>query len=179
MRLYGGLHSDIIHLMKTTDIKTNFQVKRGLGFPFKKADLRKVIETALRISRVHGPVEIDCVIADNATIHRLNKLYRGIDSPTDVLSFRLSDKQPGTDSIVFPASTGEPAHLGEILISYQRTVEQAPAHGNTVQQELNLLLVHGTLHLLGHDHEHAADARKMRALENKILKQLESGGAGK
>jgi probable rRNA maturation factor len=175
MRLYGGFDSDIIHWMKLSDIKTNIQVKRGLGFPFKKADLRKVIEAALRISGSPGPVEVDCVITDNATVHRLNKLYRGIDSPTDVLSFRLSDEQPGTDSIVFPAAAGEATNLGEIIISYPRTVEQAPAHGNTVEQELNLLLVHGILHLLGHDHEYISDARKMRTLENRIMKQLERG----
>jgi probable rRNA maturation factor len=178
MRLYGGLHSDIIHWMKIADITINIQVKRGLGFPFKKGDLSKVIETALHVSKVHGPVEVDCVITDNVTVHRLNKLYRGIDSPTDVLSFRLSDKQPGTDPVVFPAPAGEATHLGEIIISYQRTVEQAPAHGNTVEQELDLLLVHGALHLLGHDHKYAAEARRMRVWENKILKQLESGSAG-
>jgi probable rRNA maturation factor len=166
-------------MKKMADIATNIQVKRGLGFPFKKTDVRKVIETALQISGVHGPVEIDCVITDNVAVHKLNKLYRGVDSPTDVLSFRLSDKQPGNAHVVFPAAAGEAAHLGEIIISYERTAEQAPEHGNTVKQELNLLLVHGTLHLLGHDHMETAQARKMRAWEDKIMKQLESGDAGK
>jgi len=156
----------------------NIQIKRGLGFPFKKSELKRVIETALKIAKMHEPVEVDCVITDNPTIHRLNKLYRGIDSPTDVLSFGLSDKQPAADSVAFPVDPGAASFLGEIIISYQRTVEQAPAHGNTVEQELNLLLVHGTLHLLGHDHEENTDARKMRAWEKKILKCLRLGDTG-
>ena len=158
--------------MKTPKFTVNIQVKRGLGFPYKRGNLKKVIETALKVAKVHEPVEVDCVITNNPTIHKLNKLYRGIDSPTDVLSFRLSDKQPGTDSITFPVDPGAASYLGEIIISYQRTVEQAPAHGNTVEQELNLLLVHGTLHLLGHDHESNTDARKMHAWENKIIECL-------
>jgi probable rRNA maturation factor len=156
----------------------NIQVKRGLDFPFKKGGLKKVIETALRIAKVSEPVEVDCVITDNRTIHRLNKLYRGIDSPTDVLSFGLSNKQPGPDNVVFPVDPGSESYLGEIVISYQRTLEQAPAHGNSVEEELNLLLVHGTLHLLGHDHEENTGACKMRAWENKILKCLKTGDMG-
>ncbi|MCX6007013.1 MAG: rRNA maturation RNase YbeY [Chloroflexi bacterium] len=150
----------------------NIQVKKGLDFPYKKGDLKRVIATALQIAKVPGPVEVDCVITNNTTIHRLNKLYRGIDSPTDVLSFGLSDRQPVSDTVAFPVAPGEVLSLGEIIISYERTVEQAAAHDNTVEQELNLLMVHGTLHLLGHDHEDNADARKMRAWEKKILKCL-------
>ena len=91
--------------------------------------------------------------------------------------YQISSREP--TAVVFPAVVGEATHLGEIIISYERTVEQAPAHCNTVEQELNLLLVHGTLHLLGHDHMEAAEARRMRAWENKVLKQLDSGGADK
>jgi probable rRNA maturation factor len=156
----------------------NIQVKRGLDFPFKKSVLKKVIGTALKVATVREPVEVDCVITDNVTIHRLNKLYRGIDGPTDVLSFGLSNKQPGPDNVVFPIDPGAESYLGEIIISYQRTLEQAPAHGNTVEGELNLLLVHGTLHLLGHDHEENTGARKMRAWEKKILKCLKTGDTG-
>ncbi|MGD0855528.1 MAG: rRNA maturation RNase YbeY [Dehalococcoidia bacterium] len=155
-----------------TKYVVNIQVKRVLGFPYKKSDLKRVIATALQIAKVHGPVEVDCVITDNATIHRLNKSYRGIDSPTDVLSFGLSNKQPVTDTVAFPVTPGAASYLGEIIISYERTVEQAAAHENTVEQELYLLMVHGTLHLLGHDHEDNTDARKMRAWEKKILNCL-------
>jgi len=158
--------------MKMTKYAVNIQVKRGLGFPYKKSDLKRVIATALQIAKVDDPVEVDCVITDNATIHRLNKSYRGIDNPTDVLSFGLSSKQPVTDTVDFPVAPGAALYLGEIIISYERTVEQAAAHDNTVEQELNLLMVHGTLHLLGHDHEDKTDARKMRAWEKKILNCL-------
>ncbi len=147
----------------------SIQVKKGLDFPYKKTDLKSVIITALQIAKVPGPVEVDCVITDNKTIHRLNKLYRGIDSPTDVLSFGLSDQQPVSDKVAFPVTPGEESYLGEIIISYERAAEQAAEHGNTIKQELNLLMVHGTLHLLGYDHEDNADARKMRAREKKIL----------
>jgi probable rRNA maturation factor len=156
----------------------NIQVKRGLGFPFKKVDIKKVVERALEVSRVDEQVEIDCLITDNTTIHKLNKLYRGIDNPTDVLSFRLSEKNPNVENVDFPADPNGIMALGQIIISYPRTVEQAPQHGNTVKQELCLLLVHGTLHLLGFDHIDNADARKMRRQENKITRYFDAGAVG-
>ncbi|RPJ64254.1 MAG: rRNA maturation RNase YbeY [Dehalococcoidia bacterium] len=156
----------------------NIQVKRGLGFPFKKADVANVIERALELSRVDEPVEIDCLITDNSTIHKLNKLYRGIDSPTDVLSFRLSDKNPNIEDVDFPVDPNGIMNLGQIIISYPRTVEQAPQHGNTIKQELCLLLVHGTLHLLGFDHIDNSDARRMRRQENKITRYFDAAEEG-
>jgi len=156
----------------------NIQVKKGMVFPFKKADLKRVMEKVLEVSRVDKPVEIDCLITDNPTIRKLNKLYRGIDSPTDVLSFRLSDKNPNIENIDFPVDPGGIMTLGQIIISYPRTVEQAPQHVNTVKQELYLLLVHGTLHLLGFDHIDNADARRMRRQENKIIRYFDTSEEG-
>jgi probable rRNA maturation factor len=159
----------------------NIQVKRGLDFPFRKADLKRVVEKVLEVSNVDKPVEIDCLITDNSAIQKLNKLYRGINNPTDVLSFSLSEQNPSFGDVDFPDDPNGIKALGQIIISYPRTMEQAPQHGNTVKQELCLLLVHGTLHLLGFDHIDNADARKMRRQENKITRYfdaLEEGGHG-
>jgi probable rRNA maturation factor len=156
----------------------NIQVKRGLDFPFKKADLKRVVEKVLEDSHVDKPVEIDCLITDNSTIHKLNKLYRGIDNPTDVLSFSLSEQNPNFGNVDFPVDPDGVTALGQIIISYPRTVEQAPQHGNTVKQELCLLLVHGTLHLLGFDHIDNADARRMRRQENKITRYFDEREEG-
>lgn len=156
----------------------NIKVKRGLGFPFKKAELKNVVEEVLSAARVNKQTEVDCLITDNTSIHRLNRLYRGIDSPTDVLSFRFAEKNPNYESINFPAEAEAITPIGEIIISYPRAVEQANQQGNAVKQEIYLLLVHGTLHLLGYDHINNADARNMRLMENRIIKFLNANNEG-
>jgi len=159
--------------MRTAKYKVNIQVKRGLGFPLSRNAIREVIVRTLQKAGDDEPVEVDCVITDDPTIRKLNKAYRGIDNATDVLSFGLSSRNSPVNYIEFPLDPGAASNLGEIIISYPRAMEQAPEHDNTVEQELMLLIVHGTLHLLGYDHEDNNDARKMRAQEKDIITSLE------
>lgn len=162
--------------MKLPNTKINIRIKKGLDFPFNKHALRKVIVEALRSARVNKHIEIDCLITDNRSIQKLNRRYRGIDSPTDVLSFRFAETNLNYDHIDFPEDVEVSTPIGEIIISYSRILEQAAQYGNTVKEEMDLLLIHGTLHLLGYDHISKTDARKMREMENKIKKKLDASG---
>ena len=86
--------------------------------------------------------DMTIVLTDDAQLHELNREYLGVDAPTDVLSFPAAESDP---------ETGTP-YLGDILISIPRAKQQAEAAGHSVEDEVQLLVVHGTLHLLGHDH---------------------------
>src|SRR5512138_2045800 len=85
---------------------------------------------------------LSIVLTDNARLHELNLNYLGVDAPTDVLSFPASETDPETGA----------RYLGDILISIPRAQEQADAAGHPLESEVQLLVVHGVLHLLGHDH---------------------------
>ena len=85
-----------------------------------------------------------------------------MDAPTDVLSFPSGEVDPDTSSL----------YLGDVVISLPRAQEQASAEGHPLADELQLLVVHGILHLLGYDHEESKDKKRMRDMQDKILKQL-------
>jgi probable rRNA maturation factor len=102
-------------------------------------------------------------------LRSLNHEYRGIDAPTDVLSF-------AEEAAGFVLPPGMPRPLGELVISYERVRAQAADYGHTPDRELAFLTVHGTLHLLGYDHERgAADDAAMRARQRLIMAQLGLG----
>lgn len=150
----------------------DIQKKRGLRFPYSNAWLKYVIGFVLREESISYPVEIGCVITDDISMAELNKQYRGIDQSTDVLSFALTESDKSGSFVDFPTMPNEIINLGEIIISYPRAKEQAIEHGNTMEQELILLIVHGTLHLLGYDHEKLTDARKMQSREKSVIKHI-------
>jgi probable rRNA maturation factor len=98
-------------------------------------------------------------------MRRLNALYRGIDRPTDVLSFPMLEG----------GTTGEPALLGDIVICMPQAALQAERYGVRLYDELLRLLVHGLLHLLGYDHvENAAKRRRMEKKERELLNALKA-----
>ena len=107
-------------------------------------------------------VDLSVVIEDNASLQDLNRDYRKIDAPTDVLSFSLNEKDPETNRF----------YLGDVIISFQKAQEQAAKAGHTVMAELELLTVHGVLHLLGHDHAEPKEKEKMWAAQEDILQAL-------
>ena len=155
--------------------RINVQIKRGLEAGLDRIWLRKVISSVLEFEKTREPVEIDCVLTDNPTVQKLNSLYRGIDSPTDVLSFALSETKTAGARVIFPTEPGAITHLGEIVISYPMAVHQARYLGHSIEEEIRLLIIHGTLHLLGYDHQKDGDARRMRAREMVIVKRIEGG----
>ncbi len=133
--------------------------------------------------------ELSVLLCDNATIHALNLEYRGIDRPTDVLSFALNEDatEPeeeeevfdGDDEIdveeegLFDEVSAEEEHLlGDLIISVERMREQAEEYGHGEERELAYLTVHGCLHILGYDHMTDEDKAEMRTEEEFILKDL-------
>lgn len=100
------------------------------------------------------------IIIDNERIHEINKKYRGIDRPTDVISFALEENEN--------YETKERL-LGDIYISIDKVYEQAESYGHSVKRELFFLVTHGFLHLLGYDHMEKKDEEVMFPLQEKIL----------
>lgn len=120
-----------------------------------KSVLKKVFEID------HKDGEVSVLLWDDEGIRKLNKEYRGIDRPTDVLSFALNDGD-------FPDP--HPDVWGDIVISVERAAQQAEESGRTTHEEIVRLLIHGALHLIGFDHEGSQrDAEKMMKKEAEIL----------
>jgi len=115
------------------------------------ARIRRVLRGAARKLRVSG--EVALVLAGDRTLHRLNRDYRGKDKPTDVLSF-----------------PGEAAGLGDIVISVETAERNARRLGRTLPQEIDVLALHGFLHVLGYDHEN--DDGRMDRLEQRLRREL-------
>jgi probable rRNA maturation factor len=115
------------------------------------------------------PTEMSFVVVDDAMIQQLNREWRGYDEPTDVLSFGLSDRSKpavdGEEPFPFPREPGDLLRLGEVVISYPTADRQAAEHSRPLQEELRHLLIHGMLHLLGHDHAEPDEEAAMRAKE--------------
>ncbi|HEX2036009.1 MAG TPA: rRNA maturation RNase YbeY [Chloroflexota bacterium] len=112
----------------------------------------------------NSELEASLLLTDDLTLRDLNHRYRGLDRPTDVLSFPQLE---GAPAALPPA--GQPLHLGDIAISAPRAREQATAGGRTLARELGYLLVHGVLHLLGFDHQTDEDQAAMRRVEERAL----------
>jgi probable rRNA maturation factor len=134
----------------------------------KKIDsrrLREAAQKALAHESAPSRAELTLVITGDDKIRDLNRQYRGMDAPTDVLSFAETDAR-------FVAASDEAVYLGDVIISYPRAEAQAASAGHSVADELLLLIVHGALHLLGHDHAGRAEKRKMWAAQKEILNEL-------
>ena len=127
--------------------------------------MQAVIQTALR--HQGRPGELTLVVTDDEGIRALNRDFLGVDAPTDVLSF--SAQEDGGPFVAAPETGG---YLGDVILSYPRAVEQAREQGHSTEQELNLLVVHGVLHLLGYDHADAAEKAAMWAQQEAILELL-------
>ncbi len=106
--------------------------------------------------------ELSVLLCDDAAIRDLNRTWRGKDKATNVLSFPAADATP----------PGAPRLMGDIAIALETTRREAIEEGKSLPDHLRHLLVHGTLHLLGRDHEDAADATAMEALERHVLASL-------
>ena len=131
--------------------------------------LKKAMDIVARKENLTDNTEVDITIVNNEEIHTLNRDYRGIDRPTDVLSFALDegDEEPEVED-------GEAEHLlGDVIISAPRAVEQGEEFGHGLTREMTYLAVHGMLHLLGYDHMEDADKKVMRAREEEILRELD------
>ena len=138
-----------------------------LTFPQEIID--NVTTAAEMVGKLYGVEngEVSVTLTNNDYIHQLNKQYRGIDRPTDVLSFALNESEEpeiedGPDVNV----------LGDLIISVERAQEQAADYGHSVRREVAFLTVHGMLHLLGYDHMEEADRLEMEAEQRFVMEKL-------
>lgn len=155
------------------------QIEEGLRLRKKEFTCycRPMERIARRAAELEGlqNFEVQIILADNDFIHQLNRDYRQVDAPTDVISFPANDlEKPLAEALqegLQPEMSeyGDAIFLGEIYISVDRAQEQAEEYGNTLEEELCFLTVHGMLHLMGYDHIEAADEQIMRAKQREIL----------
>ena len=145
------------------------------------ASVRRVATAALAIADPHGSSGASVVVADDETLHDLNLRFRGFDEVTDVLSFG-EHGAPAEDTALpagepfpedgFPVVPDEEPSLGEVVLSYPMAERQAREHNVPVEREAALLVVHGILHLLGHDHAEPEEEAAMRSIEQQALSAL-------
>ena len=132
-------------------------------------ELQMLVRSAIIASLASEGYEQDCEVSvkftDNDGIRAINREFRDIDAPTDVLSFPMD----GTDD----ANDGEIASLGDIVLSLERAQEQAEQFGHSCEREVSFLVAHSVLHLLGYDHEESDEAdEQMREKQRSIMKAL-------
>lgn len=131
--------------------------------------VKKIVRQVLRAEGLTTPYEVSLVFTDAETVRQLNRDYRGVDEPTDVLAFyMLPQKKADT---VFALPPDGITRLGEVIISYPRAVEQAREQGHSTEKELALLIIHGILHLLSYDHEEPKEETEMREKERQLLER--------
>lgn len=134
-------------------------------FPFPEHLLERAAQAALAHEAQPLDSELSIVLTSEKRLHELNLNYLGIDAPTDVLSFPAAETDPETGA----------RYLGDILISVPRAQAQANAAGHPLEAEVQLLVVHGVLHLLGHDHAEAEEKARMWSAQADILAGLGLG----
>lgn len=123
------------------------------------------------------PAALTLVITDDDAVQALNRDYRGIDAPTDVLSFAAHDASDEGMALVTPPELADElaAYLGDIIIALPYATRQAAHYGNSLDDELRLLTVHGVLHLLGHDHATPAEDDAMWQIQAAVLQEAGAG----
>ena len=127
--------------------------------------LERAARTALEHQSQSLDSDLSIILTDDARLHELNLNYLGVDAPTDVLSFPASETDPETGA----------RYIGDILISIPRAQTQADAAGHSLEAEVQLLVVHGVLHLIGHDHAETAEKARMWKAQAEILEKLGLG----
>jgi probable rRNA maturation factor len=142
-------------------------------YPLRRAQLSRACMKTLEKMKVKGKVEIAISVIGDRKMRKMNKDFRNIDSPTDVLAFpyTLADSRP--KDFVNPP-TQKYLNFGEILISYPQLLSRSAKESVLVDDMANILVVHGVLHLLGYDHEKPDEAAKMETLEDSILPELKT-----
>ena len=148
----------------------NNQDKVELGEYIEKR-LEEVLQVVAKLHNIPETAEIDVTVVDDEEIHTINRDYRGVDRPTDVISFALDDELEDSDE---PELIGAPEEhlLGDIIISAETAKRQAEEFGHGLEREILYLGVHSLLHLLGYDHIDPEDKKIMRAKEEEALRVL-------
>ena len=132
--------------------------------------VRDAVEATLDYEQYGNPCEVSVTFVNNEEIHALNKKFRGVDRPTDVLSFPLFDYEGESEE---PAVDELMGMLGDVVLSMEQAKAQAEEYGHSFQREVAFLTVHSMLHLLGYDHETGEeDEADMRRRQSAIMEQM-------
>lgn len=147
----------------------NSQEKLPITYRLKML-VRDAIEASLDFEQFNNATEVSVTFTDNEGIHALNKKFRGVDRPTDVLSFPLFDYEGTSEEPPIDEMRGM---LGDIVLSLEQAQLQAESFGHSFEREVAFLTVHSMLHLLGYDHETGEeDEEDMRMRQRKIMDML-------
>ena len=157
-----------------------FEEEGELSLPLECEELaKKVIEAAVDYEECPYETEVNLLLTMNDEIHEMNRQFRGIDRPTDVLSFPMVDyEEPGKFDFLeeameyFNPETGE-LMLGDIVISKEKVIAQADEYGHSTQREYAFLIAHSMLHLFGYDHMEEDERAVMEQKQKEILEQLQ------
>jgi probable rRNA maturation factor len=144
------------------------EVTDAVGSGVESGWLADLVAGVIRAEQ--STLAVHIMLVDDATIRELNRRFHGTDAPTDVLSFPLSDTEPGADEAWDPEAEGPE---GEVVVSVDTARREAASRGAAVQAELALYVIHGVLHLLGFDDRDETDRERMRAAE---ARHLEAAG---
>ncbi|AUJ29877.1 MAG: rRNA maturation RNase YbeY [Liquorilactobacillus hordei] len=133
--------------------------------------VRKVLDYAGRYIKLPDDTEMSVTLMDNERIHEINKQYRGVDKPTDVISFAIEETSDDDLPIILPDDEefDVPKNIGDIMVSMDKVKEQAEYLEHSEERELGFLVVHGFLHLNGYDHMRKEDEEVMFGLQREIL----------
>lgn len=148
----------------------HIQIDEEYAGDVQKRLLARAARAALRHQSAPSPCELTIALTGDEHLHALNKRFLGVDAPTDVLSFPA--EAPPLVSTDHGLRIQSAPYLGDIAVSYPRALAQAQAAGHPVEAELQLLVVHGVLHLLGHDHGKKKEKERMWAAQAEILTDL-------
>ncbi len=145
-------------------------VNRQRTVPLDRKAIRRIVDAILAEHDAAG-ADVSVVFARDPYVHELNRDYRGVDRPTDVLAFAM--REGGS-----PRAEEEELVLGDIVISVDRAAAQSRRFKRTIDREILKLVAHGLLHLLGYDHPNAECAREMRRIENRHVRDCSSHDQG-
>jgi probable rRNA maturation factor len=152
--------------MLTVDLDLRTDVPDTLDID--EAFVSRILVAAAQHQGIEGEVSVSVV--DDEEIHELNRTWRNVDRPTDVLSFALTEGDE--DEVAFLDETAPETMLGDIIISLPTAIRQAESYGHSVAREFGFLLVHGFLHLIGFDHDTADKEAEMFGLQETILDEV-------
>lgn len=152
-----------------------YRQKRGLGYPDAAKIVRRAAKAALKAEGVCDSCVINIMLTDDATIRSINQEQRGIDAPTDVLSFPLCELTEGQFDPAMCEADPETGKLllGDMVLNLERCAAQGQEYGHGFEREIGYLTVHSVLHLLGYDHlDEGKRKRRMREREKAIMEVL-------
>jgi len=147
-------------------------VLRESDAPLSDGEFARLLDNSLRAQGIHAPCAVTLTLTDEASIRDVNRAHRGVDRPTDVLSFpaALLPARPGAPLPPSMWDSGAGAFfLGDIVISCPRALAQAKEYGHPPEREFSYLFVHGVFHLLGYDHQNEEERHLMRKKEEEAL----------